>query len=216
MRKPARLPLEALEPYLLSRPLRHCGRGAGVRRLLEDRPSPPAPLPQSRESGEQFDWPAVFGNDHPVEIEVGFGKGLFLVTAGPGASGDELPRHRSAASASTLCRDPARETQANQRPRRLRRRPPVLPRTHRGGVRAGGSCLFPGPVVEEAAPQAASLDAGIRRRLRPRSATRRPAARRHRRARVFRHMSANCSTPSRPAASCGPRSRPARRGRTRS
>lgn len=28
-------------------------------------------------------WPGVFGNDHPVEIEVGFGKGLFLVTAGP-------------------------------------------------------------------------------------------------------------------------------------
>jgi tRNA (guanine-N7-)-methyltransferase len=24
----------------------------------------------------------VFGNDHPVEVEVGFGKGLFLVTAG--------------------------------------------------------------------------------------------------------------------------------------
>jgi tRNA (guanine-N7-)-methyltransferase len=26
-------------------------------------------------------WPAVFGNDRPVEIEVGFGKGLFLLTA---------------------------------------------------------------------------------------------------------------------------------------
>jgi tRNA (guanine-N7-)-methyltransferase len=29
-----------------------------------------------------FDATAVFGNDHPVEIEVGFGKGLFLLTAG--------------------------------------------------------------------------------------------------------------------------------------
>jgi tRNA (guanine-N7-)-methyltransferase len=28
-----------------------------------------------------LDWPAVFGNANPVEIEVGFGKGLFLVTA---------------------------------------------------------------------------------------------------------------------------------------
>jgi tRNA (guanine-N7-)-methyltransferase len=31
---------------------------------------PPTPL----------DWRALFGNDHPVELEVGFGKGLFLVT----------------------------------------------------------------------------------------------------------------------------------------
>jgi tRNA (guanine-N7-)-methyltransferase len=31
---------------------------------------------------ERLDWLAVFGNDHPVEIEVGSGKGMFLVTAG--------------------------------------------------------------------------------------------------------------------------------------
>jgi tRNA (guanine-N7-)-methyltransferase len=48
-----RLPLEQLQPYLLT--------------------PPEAPMPLS--------WPAVFGNDHPVEIEVGFGKGLFLLTA---------------------------------------------------------------------------------------------------------------------------------------
>jgi tRNA (guanine-N7-)-methyltransferase len=29
-----------------------------------------------------LDWHSIFGDDHPVEIEVGFGKGLFLVTAG--------------------------------------------------------------------------------------------------------------------------------------
>jgi tRNA (guanine-N7-)-methyltransferase len=29
-----------------------------------------------------LDWQTVFGNDHPVEVEVGFGKGLFLVSAG--------------------------------------------------------------------------------------------------------------------------------------
>jgi tRNA (guanine-N7-)-methyltransferase len=28
-----------------------------------------------------LDWRTVFGNDHPVEVEVGFGKGLFLLTA---------------------------------------------------------------------------------------------------------------------------------------
>ncbi len=54
MRRVKRLPPEELAPYLL------------------ELPEPPAPL----------DWPAVFGNDHPVEVEVGFGKGLFLLTEG--------------------------------------------------------------------------------------------------------------------------------------
>jgi tRNA (guanine-N7-)-methyltransferase len=48
-----RLPLEELAPYLLAVP---------------DSPGP-------------LDWPGVFGNEDPVEIEVGFGKGLFLLTA---------------------------------------------------------------------------------------------------------------------------------------
>ncbi len=50
MRK-GRLPLEQLEPYLL------------------EVPEPPAPL----------DVAVLFGNDHPVEMEIGFGKGLFLL-----------------------------------------------------------------------------------------------------------------------------------------
>lgn len=54
MRRAVRLPLQALEPYLLE---------------VKDRV--PGPL----------DWPAVFGNDRPVEIEVGFGKGMFLLAA---------------------------------------------------------------------------------------------------------------------------------------
>jgi tRNA (guanine-N7-)-methyltransferase len=52
MRRLKRLPLEELAPCLLAPP------------------AAPAPL----------GWPHVFGNDHPVEIEVGFGKGLFLLT----------------------------------------------------------------------------------------------------------------------------------------
>jgi tRNA (guanine-N7-)-methyltransferase len=52
VRKGTRLPLEALQPFLL--------------------PTPTAVL----------SWPEVFGNDNPVEVEVGFGKGLHLVTAG--------------------------------------------------------------------------------------------------------------------------------------
>lgn len=56
MRKPARLPPEALAPYVYELPTR----------------PPYAPV----------DWAAVFGNANPVEVEVGFGKGLFLTTAG--------------------------------------------------------------------------------------------------------------------------------------
>src|SRR5262249_55307395 len=54
MRRPARVPVEELAPYLLDAPA-----------------DPAAPL----------DWPAVFGNANPVEVEVGFGKGLFLLNA---------------------------------------------------------------------------------------------------------------------------------------
>jgi tRNA (guanine-N7-)-methyltransferase len=53
VRRDARLPPEQLAPYLI------------------EPPADPAPL----------DWPAVFGNDLPVEAEIGFGKGLFLLTA---------------------------------------------------------------------------------------------------------------------------------------
>lgn len=53
MRKSTRLPLEQLAPYLL------------------EAADPPVPVV----------WRDVFGNDHPVEIEVGFGKGLFLLRA---------------------------------------------------------------------------------------------------------------------------------------
>jgi len=53
VRRGPRLPLEALAPYLL--PV----------------PDPAAPL----------DWAAVFGNANPVELEVGFGKGLFLLSS---------------------------------------------------------------------------------------------------------------------------------------
>ena len=59
MRRSTRLPLEELAPYLL------------------EVPDPPRPL----------DWAAVFGNGHPIEIEVGFGKGLFLVNAAQAVPG---------------------------------------------------------------------------------------------------------------------------------
>ncbi len=53
MRRSARLPLDQLEPYLLTPP----------------------------ETPHSITWTGVFGNDRPVELEVGFGKGLFLLNA---------------------------------------------------------------------------------------------------------------------------------------
>ncbi|MGE3808239.1 MAG: tRNA (guanosine(46)-N7)-methyltransferase TrmB [Gemmataceae bacterium] len=53
MRNAKRLPLEQLAPFLV------------------DDPDEPIPL----------DGPRIFGNERPVEIEVGFGKGWFLVSA---------------------------------------------------------------------------------------------------------------------------------------
>jgi tRNA (guanine-N7-)-methyltransferase len=53
MRRAKRLPLDDLAPYLLELP----------------------------ESPRLLNWQSVFGNDHPVELEIGFGKGLFLLNA---------------------------------------------------------------------------------------------------------------------------------------
>ena len=66
MRSSPRLPFEALQPFWLDVP--HPG-------LVP--PDSPRLAPQP-----VVDWRAVFGNDHPVEIEVGFGKGLFLLQQG--------------------------------------------------------------------------------------------------------------------------------------
>jgi len=60
-----RLPPEALQPYLVDVPHPRSPRW----RDLANRPRPLA-------------WPMLFGNDRRVEIEVGFGKGMFLVNAG--------------------------------------------------------------------------------------------------------------------------------------
>jgi tRNA (guanine-N7-)-methyltransferase len=58
-----RLPPEQLAPYLLDVP--------GL-------PHPHRP-PEQQVAPTLLEWQTIFGNDHPIEIEVGFGKGLFLV-----------------------------------------------------------------------------------------------------------------------------------------
>src|SRR5262249_4029016 len=59
--------IEALEPFLIDEP--------NPRQLP---PGSPRLMPRP-----PIDWRGLFDNAHPVEIEVGFGKGLFLLTQGP-------------------------------------------------------------------------------------------------------------------------------------
>src|SRR5438045_5362294 len=59
MRRGSRLPMEELAPYLFE-----------------------IAIPADGTESQVLDWRRVFGNVNPVEIEVGFGKGLFLVNAG--------------------------------------------------------------------------------------------------------------------------------------
>ncbi len=60
--------MEELDPYIWSLPAEYQS-GWGER------------LP-SETKHETIDWSELFGNPNPVEIEVGFGKGLFLVSSG--------------------------------------------------------------------------------------------------------------------------------------
>jgi tRNA (guanine-N7-)-methyltransferase len=95
VRRSPRLPPQQLAPYLFEPPgLPHPNRPPASR-------AEPPPLP--------LNWPAVFGNDHPVELEVGSGKGLFLVTQGqrrPGVNflGVEVERKYQLFAATRLAR----------------------------------------------------------------------------------------------------------------
>ena len=66
MRKPRKLSLDALAPYQVSLPQ------ANPWLRPEERAAPIVPI----------DWAAMYGNTNPVEVEVGFGKGLYLMSAG--------------------------------------------------------------------------------------------------------------------------------------
>lgn len=66
MAKPKRLSREELAPYQIELPAANPFH------------PPDAVLPPA----VRLDWPTFFGNANPVEIEVGFGKGLFLRTEG--------------------------------------------------------------------------------------------------------------------------------------
>jgi tRNA (guanine-N7-)-methyltransferase len=80
VRKPRRLPPEELAPYVWEMPRASGGReppeswsgGSVAPAFPRGAHAPRSPSP--------IDWHALFGNVHPVEVEVGMGKGLFLLT----------------------------------------------------------------------------------------------------------------------------------------
>jgi tRNA (guanine-N7-)-methyltransferase len=84
VRKPRRLTPEELAPFQWQMPLFRRGRETGVGsqgsdNLVQESSQPPASSLQLPASSP-LDWKQLFGNDNPVEIEVGMGKGLFLLT----------------------------------------------------------------------------------------------------------------------------------------
>ena len=113
MRKPQRLPAERLAPFQWT----PTGDAAKVRWGA-------GPADAPAEPPNRIDWQALFGNAHPVEFEVGFGKGLFLATsaqANPNINyfGVEVVRkyqlyattrlaRRNLTNAKTCCADAAR------------------------------------------------------------------------------------------------------------
>lgn len=80
MRKPRRLTDEQLAPWVVK-------LSTGQRAASGEDGS--APSPTAYTPPPAFDWQALYGNANPVEIEVGTGKGLFLLhaaTARPGTN----------------------------------------------------------------------------------------------------------------------------------
>lgn len=73
MRKTRRLPPDVLAPYRWEPPGGFRTRwGSGKPGDVDGSSDPTTP---------GISWPALFGNANPVEIEVGFGKGMFLIAA---------------------------------------------------------------------------------------------------------------------------------------
>ena len=121
--------------------------------------TPPSTRATSRSTGPRF-----FGNDRPVELEVGSGKGLFLATAAterPGHNflGIELARKYARLAAERA----AKRGLTNVRvwPGDARSfAGPTGPR----GQPAGRPRLLPRPLVEEAAQEAPGVQRGAGRR----------------------------------------------------
>jgi tRNA (guanine-N7-)-methyltransferase len=79
VRKPRRLTPDELAPYQWQMP-RLRGREPG----LTSQTAATAGSAPAEPAATRIDWSRLFGNSNPVEIEVGMGKGLFLLTSALG------------------------------------------------------------------------------------------------------------------------------------
>lgn len=79
MRKPKKLSRDELAPFVVELPEANPFTRPAVF-AATDGSGDGSTAPVGR--GEELNWETLFGNPNPVEIEVGFGKGLFLVSAG--------------------------------------------------------------------------------------------------------------------------------------
>ena len=81
MRKPRRLPPEELAPWVWPGS-GQWGVGSGQTRGTEQTAEPGSLLPTAHSPlpTPAIQWRDLFGNPNPVEVEVGMGKGLFLLT----------------------------------------------------------------------------------------------------------------------------------------
>jgi tRNA (guanine-N7-)-methyltransferase len=79
VRKPRRLAPEDLAPYQWQMP-RARARESGLRTQTAEL----GPAPETGPAPDPIDWAALFGNSNPVEVEVGMGKGLFLLNSAAG------------------------------------------------------------------------------------------------------------------------------------
>ncbi|HEY1187051.1 MAG TPA: tRNA (guanosine(46)-N7)-methyltransferase TrmB [Gemmata sp.] len=80
MRKPRRLSNEELAPWVWAVPIGGGAQSQGLKSTAEG-------LPPARVGSDRIRWDELFGNAHPVEIEVGTGKGLFLLNAATSRTG---------------------------------------------------------------------------------------------------------------------------------
>jgi len=101
MRRGSRMSMEELAPFLFEAARPRHGEEQELPTRMQSAGLDSCHLP--------LDWSRVFGNGNPVEIEVGFGKGLFLVSSGcarPGTNffGIEIERKYTLFTATRLAK----------------------------------------------------------------------------------------------------------------
>ena len=153
MRRPVRLPLEALQPFLLEQWPVVSGQWAVDSHCSLATDQCHYPLADC--------WPTIFGNDRPVEIEVGFGKGLFLVTAGSSRPdlnllGIEIERKYALYVANRLAKRQLTNVRAV-----LRRCPAHLRTSGARGLRSSDPRLLSRSVVEAPPPQTPAVQRSL-------------------------------------------------------